>query len=263
MFIGSASVIAQVEQAKIIAVDALGRSDTVVIGMDNSSTAGIDASHGEFNIYGQPYDTVDIRVIHRDSLTPVCTPLFHMSMNLNADLKREFRPYEGFFLPLYPNFEMVVHADSFPVLIYGDFSGLIGMYGGGWSYLGQFDTNCVQEDIFSGPNQSMTYQYMFTMSDSSETVVRMMFDFEVGIKELSSSSISIHPNPTKDWITVSLEEGTATSVTIRNSFGQLLLSDKTPSTNQIELDLSSYPTGIYFLQLEVDGQVITKKVVKE
>ena len=87
--------------------------------------------------------------------------------------------------------------------------------------------------------------------------------FGVGIDELSSSSISIHPNPTQDRIIVSLEEGTATSVTIRNSLGQLLLSNKTPSTNQVELDLSSYPTGIYFLQLEVDGQVITKKVVKE
>jgi hypothetical protein len=89
------------------------------------------------------------------------------------------------------------------------------------------------------------------------------WDCSVGIVELLSTDVNIHPNPTQDWITVSLEEGTATSVSIRNSLGQLLLSDKKPSTNQVELDLSSYPTGIYFLQLEVDGQVITKKVVKE
>jgi hypothetical protein len=61
----------------------------------------------------------------------------------------------------------------------------------------------------------------------------------LGEAELTlNQNINIHPNPTKDWITVSLEEGTATSVTIRNSLGQLLLSDKTLSTNQIELDLS-------------------------
>jgi hypothetical protein len=84
----------------------------------------------------------------------------------------------------------------------------------------------------------------------------------VGIDEITLATIKIHPNPTKDRITISLEEGTANSVTIRNSLGQLLLSDKT-STNQVELDLSPCPTGIYFLQLEVDGQVITKKVVKE
>ena len=87
--------------------------------------------------------------------------------------------------------------------------------------------------------------------------------FATGIDVQASSSISIYPNPTENWITVSLEEGTATSVTIRNSLGQLLLSDKIKTTNQVALDLSSYPTGIYFLQLEVDGQVITKKVVKE
>ncbi len=77
------------------------------------------------------------------------------------------------------------------------------------------------------------------------------------------SNINIYPNPTSGLLSIALEEGSATSVTLRNSLGQLLLADKTLSTNQVALDLSSYPTGIYFLQLEVDGQVVTKKVVKE
>jgi len=85
----------------------------------------------------------------------------------------------------------------------------------------------------------------------------------VGIDELPSSTINMHPNPTTGLLSITLEEGHATSLAIRNSLGQILLSDKTSSTNQIELDLTNYPTGIYFLQFEVDGQVITKKIVKE
>jgi hypothetical protein len=84
-----------------------------------------------------------------------------------------------------------------------------------------------------------------------------------GIDELSSSSVSIHPNPTTSQLSISLEKGTATSVTLRNSLGQLLLSDKIKATNHVAIDLSTYPIGIYFLQLEVDGKLITKKVVKE
>ncbi|MBL4593367.1 MAG: T9SS type A sorting domain-containing protein [Flavobacteriales bacterium] len=85
----------------------------------------------------------------------------------------------------------------------------------------------------------------------------------VAIDENDASKLSIGPNPTIDKLFISLEEGAATSVTIRNSLGQLILSDKVKAMNQLELDLSLYPTGIYYLQLEVDGQVITKKIVKK
>lgn len=87
--------------------------------------------------------------------------------------------------------------------------------------------------------------------------------FGVGIDKLTSANINLHPNPTYGQLSISLEKGTATSVTLRNSLGQLLLSDKVKATNQIAIDLSTYPIGIYFLQLEVDGKLITKKVVKE
>ncbi|PCJ26368.1 MAG: hypothetical protein COA97_06190 [Flavobacteriales bacterium] len=85
----------------------------------------------------------------------------------------------------------------------------------------------------------------------------------VGIEELPTTSISIYPNPTTGQLSISFEEGTARAISISNSLGQLLLSDKIKATNQVSLDLSTYPTGIYFLQLEVDGQMIIKKIVKE
>jgi Secretion system C-terminal sorting domain len=85
----------------------------------------------------------------------------------------------------------------------------------------------------------------------------------VGIDELLSSSISIHPNPTNGQLTISLEEGTASAITIRNSLGQLMLSDKYSATKQLGLDISNFPIGVYFIQIETDGEVITKKIVKQ
>jgi hypothetical protein len=39
--------------------------------------------------------------------------------------------------------------------------------------------------------------------------------------------------------------------------------DQYSSTNRMDLDLSSYPLGVYIIQLEVDGQITSKKIVKE
>jgi len=86
----------------------------------------------------------------------------------------------------------------------------------------------------------------------------------IGINESSiNNHIIASPNPTTGQITISLEERTPTTITLRNSLGQHLLSEKHPSSNEVVFDISSYPTGMYFLKLEMNGIVITKKVVKE
>ena len=85
----------------------------------------------------------------------------------------------------------------------------------------------------------------------------------VGIEEKNLSISSLYPNPTSGQLSISLEEANTTSVTIRNSLGQLVLSDKYPPNNQLDLDISTYPNGIYFLQIEVNGEIITKKVIKQ
>jgi hypothetical protein len=123
------------------------------------------------------------------------------------------------------------------------------------------DANTSNVQVFSVAPDPFAYYFIDDVCVSQDSLTCYNV---TGFKDQREQQVvNIYPNPTQGWMTVSLEEGTATSVTIRNSLGQLLLSDKTPSTNQVELDLSSYPTGIYFLQLEVDGQVITKKIIKE
>ena len=85
----------------------------------------------------------------------------------------------------------------------------------------------------------------------------------VSINELITSTVNIYPNPTSAMLTISLEKDTYTTVIIRNSVGQLILTDKYPLVDKVELDISSYPTGIYFLQVKADEEVITKKIIKE
>jgi len=85
----------------------------------------------------------------------------------------------------------------------------------------------------------------------------------VGLTEQGSSSFACYPNPTEGPICVSFNQGEPISVAVRNSLGQLLVYDRPRALRQLELDLSMYPTGVYFIQIEVDGDFITQKVVKK
>jgi len=85
----------------------------------------------------------------------------------------------------------------------------------------------------------------------------------IGIKEDNrSSKLFIHPNPTREKLLITFEEFTTGVLSIKNYLGQIIKQEEFNSTKQLDISLDG-PSGIYFLQLEVDGQVITKKIVKE
>ena len=84
----------------------------------------------------------------------------------------------------------------------------------------------------------------------------------VGINELTSATINIYPNPTTGQLFISLEEVKTGVLRVRNSLGQIVFEDNFEATKELDISLDG-PSGLYFLQLEVDGEIITKKVVKE
>ena len=85
----------------------------------------------------------------------------------------------------------------------------------------------------------------------------------VGIEENSLSNLNIYPNPTNGSINIDLEE-TESNINLRliDALGRVLFAKNYKTTNQINFDLDA-PKGFYLLQLESDGVVITKKIVKE
>ncbi|PCI99850.1 MAG: hypothetical protein COB15_03435 [Flavobacteriales bacterium] len=85
----------------------------------------------------------------------------------------------------------------------------------------------------------------------------------VGVKENRLSNLSIYPNPTNGSITINLE-GTKSNIQIQltNSIGQAILTKYYKSANHINIDIDA-PKGLYFLKLESNGEVITKKIIKE
>lgn len=89
------------------------------------------------------------------------------------------------------------------------------------------------------------------------------FPRPVSIEEHSPSDYTIGPNPTNDKVTVSIQEGMVESIQLYDVVGRLMLSMKPQHTNDIEVDLSHFPEGVYILKVTMDNNcVISQKVTK-
>jgi len=78
----------------------------------------------------------------------------------------------------------------------------------------------------------------------------------------NSSNITIFPNPAKDVINV-VSEVNINRIKLVNLTGQSMIDYTMKGTN-IQVDVSKYVIGLYFLQIETtDGEVITKRIVIE
>lgn len=85
----------------------------------------------------------------------------------------------------------------------------------------------------------------------------------VGLEENKSLNVSTYPNPTNGNFTIDIGKVKQDVIaTLTNSLGQVVLTRNYTSTNFINLDIDA-PIGIYFLQIENDGEVITKKIIKK
>jgi len=93
--------------------------------------------------------------------------------------------------------------------------------------------------------------YMFALSGN-------MFDalnVNLSVDEVSLSSINIYPNPTSDFLNISFKYPSSKTIDLYNINGQLLLT-KNVNTLQVELNLSEFNTGIYFLKIVLKEKIL-------
>lgn len=77
----------------------------------------------------------------------------------------------------------------------------------------------------------------------------------------SVNGYNIYPNPTNSILYVSHESFTEFNVTLMDITGKIL--QKTVLTNQKGVDVSAYPKGIYFIQIENGSEKSTSKFIKD
>lgn len=76
--------------------------------------------------------------------------------------------------------------------------------------------------------------------------------------------ITIYPNPASSTINVGNKSAAEMRVTLHDLSGKVILAESyTSSGNGVKsFNITEQPAGIYFLEIEIDGLRITRKVVK-
>jgi len=138
-----------------------------------------------------------------------------------------------------------------------------------WSASNQPATNGT-EFVYDLSGMSGTAQFAFMASDGT-TNDSEDYDFHVGYMELTSAlsvqeielsqSLRVYPNPVTNSLTIQAQM-TIKEIVVFNLLGQQM-SGLTTNANRVSIDMSNYPTGIYFAKVTTDQGTETMRVMKQ
>jgi len=261
------------EGFQLIIIDNINRADTVIFGMDNDATQGIDETFGEQNIFGTAPDSLEIRSVMRDTVNHLCLTKSFNELNgeplyfdSNIDLKRDFRELT-LLSPENNNFEFLINAVEYPVTIIADFTK---WYPNGiWIvHLFLVDNNCQNVN-----NTDYTYvnlddvDTLIIDNDASVKGIIVKFEHEVGINERTKNiSLEISPNPTTGLflLNVNNKKYDNAELIIYSSTGRIIEKKELNKPSDYNIDISDYQNGLYLIQYKDGlGHISTKKVIKK
>ena len=88
------------------------------------------------------------------------------------------------------------------------------------------------------------------------------FDEITGLENMYNAGISIYPNPFKEYVRITNEDGELDFIKVFNIHGVLLQEFSNIKDKFIDLHLSGSSNGIYLINIHKDGNILTRKVVK-
>ena len=96
----------------------------------------------------------------------------------------------------------------------------------------------------------------------AEAISRFVTDgCYTGTESFPRSEISVYPNPVHEFITIRAANPEHLSVEITSANGQLIASTEMDGTI-LQLDLSSFRNGVYFIAIRSRDFLTTRKIVK-
>lgn len=81
-----------------------------------------------------------------------------------------------------------------------------------------------------------------------------------GLDEVTTSDVSVYPNPTTDELNITLPDNMTFSATIVNSLGEAVYSEQ--ATSKLKLRTSNFANGLYFVYVISQNKIFTEKFIK-
>ena len=81
------------------------------------------------------------------------------------------------------------------------------------------------------------------------------------IDENGVEGMMVYPNPAKDFVKLSAISGHLSVVKVYNSLG-MLVEEIEVNADEVEINLSGYNAGVYFINIETENGVAVEKVIK-
>jgi hypothetical protein len=124
----------------------------------------------------------------------------------------------------------------------------------GADWLAYLDENCVEDDfgkiILISNDSTISNVPILDKSNNNENVI---------VKPIPE--VNVYPNPTNGIINIVLSNVRNNAyLQVYNVSGRLLKT-RILVAKQTTLDLSNYPKGVYFIRIQQDDEIITKKIV--
>jgi hypothetical protein len=105
-----------------------------------------------------------------------------------------------------------------------------------------------------------TYFVTQTVGECTSEALAVTVEVTLSSGDFNLVSLKAYPNPTNDFVTVTYSND-ITNVAVINMLGQTLMT-KDVNANTTQIDMTSLPTGNYFVKVTVEAAVKTIKIVK-
>ena len=85
--------------------------------------------------------------------------------------------------------------------------------------------------------------------------------YTVNVDEINTIDVTIYPNPAKDFIKLSAVSCQHSVIKIYNCLG-MLMDEIEIDSEELEINLSDYNPGVYFVNIKSENGTVVKKIVK-
>jgi type IX secretion system substrate protein len=249
--------------------DNAGRKDTITFGLNDSATVDIDTAFNEVDIYGTPLDSLDIRIIQRDTNNYECienylysTPSNPQYFTTNRDLKKDIRSNGALYQSVNAsssvdnNFEIILHAYNYPITVKANTQNYYG-----YPIVIFFDVlypNCEIEfyNNYSSYYTDNLYYLLHNYVDSvviTDTAIISLIariDQHIGINEFSKTTPTwkIQPNPAQSNITLNGLTTFDGKIEVLNLLGEIIFSQHVYGIENTSVTVEHLQNGIYFIR---------------